>query len=172
MMTGFEPLLIVLAGLLDRVRGDGFHFFRRVVDKLLYGWIIAAIFQHPFDWLTPAIAVAFAFGASPGWGDSMGAILEKREIYADYDRNHFWQHGILRRNKWAAAVVRGALWGVPVALLGYFDPLLVWAIPVYTIAFVGSLVLAARLDSKQWEHAETIRGIMAGALIWLATVIL
>lgn len=162
----FGPLLIVLAGLMDRVRGDQFHFFRRVVDKLVYGWVIAALFGHPLDWLTPAIAVAFALGASPGWGDSMGAILEGRDIKPGYDRGHFWQFGPLRRRKWPAAVVRGALWGLPVALLAYYDPLLIWAVPIMTIAYTASLAISARWLGRSWEHAETLRGWIAGALTW------
>jgi uncharacterized membrane protein len=166
----YEPLLIIMSGLMDRVRGDAFHFFARAIDKLVYGWIIAALFLHPFDWLTPAIMVAFLLGSSPGWGDTMGAILEKRKIFDDYDRGHFWQVGILRRNKWAAAFVRGAIWGAPIAALGYFDPVLYYAVPVYIVAYVGSLVFSMQFLKGSWGHAETVRGLMAGALIWLTVL--
>lgn len=163
----YEPLLVVLSGLMDRVRGDSFHFFNRAADKLVYGWVIAALFQHPFDWLTPAIMVAFLLGSSPGWGDSMGAILQKRELNPELvARDHFWQVGLLKRNKWAAAVVRGALWGAPVAALGYFDPMLYYAIPVYIAAYVGSLVIAMLFLKGNWGHAEWLRGLIAGVLIW------
>lgn len=162
-----EPLLVVMAGVMDRVRGDAFHFFNRAVDKLVYGWVVAALFLHPFDWLTPAIVLAFVLGSSPGWGDTMGAILERRPLNPEMvARDHFWQVGPLKQNVWAAACVRGALWGAPVALLGYFDPALLWAVPVYIIAYVGSLVLSRELLRGSWEHAETLRGILAGLLIW------
>lgn len=169
----YEPLLIAMSGMMDRVRGDALHLFdQRALDKLLYGWVIAAMFQHPFDWLTPAIAGAFLLGASPGWGDSMGAILEKRELRPDMvARNHFWQIGILKRNKWAAAVARGALWGAPIALLGVFDPTLLMAVPVYTAAYVGSLLVSMRFLNGSWGHAETVRGLIAGALTWAAVAL-
>ena len=163
----YEPLLVTLSGLMDRVRGDSFHFFNRAVDKLVYGWVVAALFQHPLDMLTPAIMLAFLLGSSPGWGDSMGAILEKRELNPELvARGHFWQVGFLKRNKWAAAVARGALWGAPVAALGYFDPALYYAVPVYIVAYVGSLAFTMKFLKGDWEHAESVRGLIAGLLIW------
>jgi len=168
----YEPLLIVLSGLLDRIRGDAFHFYGRVVDKLLYGWVIAALFQHPFDLFTPAIMLAFVLGSSPGWGDTMGAIMEDRDLKPEtVARDHFWQVGVLRTNKWAAAVVRGALWGLPIALLGWFDPVLYWAVPIYTVAYLVSLVLASYIKKDSWSQAEVIRGLIAGSLVWVVVLL-
>lgn len=84
-------LLIILAGLADRLRGDAFHLGHRVIDKLIYGWIIAALFLHPFDYLTPAIAIAFALGSSPGWGGSIQAFLDPQDSIAIEDSPMWWQ---------------------------------------------------------------------------------
>ena len=163
----FDPLLIVLAGLLDRVRGDGFTFLGRAVEKLIYGWILAALFGFPFSWLTILIAVGFAFGSSPGWGDTMGAILQKRDLDPKLvARNHFWQIGKLKTNKWAAAFARGFLWGLPVGLLGFFSPILFWAPFVYMLSYVGSLIFVSKFLKGYWGHAETVRGLMTGLLIY------
>lgn len=165
----FEPLLIVLSGLLDRIRGDGFHFFNRAVDKFLYGWVIAALFGHPFDILTVPIAIAMMLGMSPGWGDTMGAFLRKTEISPTYDRHHWWQTAWMKKSKWVSGIVRGLIWGAPVAALSFFDPILIWALPIFLVAYIGSLLFTAYFVKGDWGHAETIRGLMGGAMIALAT---
>lgn len=165
----FEPLLITLSGLLDRVRGDSMHYFSRVVDKLLYGWVIAALFGHEFDYLTLPIAIAMALGMSPGWGDSWSAFLEKREIPDSYSRKHWWQPSWVKKSKWISGLVRGTIWGLPVAALGFFDPVLFWAIPIYIVAYIGGALFSAYLTKGNWEHGESFRGLIAGSLVALAT---
>lgn len=166
----FAPLLITLAGVMDRIRGDSFHIGSRVVDKLLYGWVLAALFAHPWDWLTPLIAAGFAAGSSPGWGDSWGAILEKRDIPETYTREHWWQVGVLRTNKWLAGITRGLLWGAPVSILGVFDPVLYWAAPIYVVAYVGGAwVTSNKPFNGNWEHGEINRGLLAGLLVYAVT---
>lgn len=152
---------------MDRVRGDAFHFFNRFIDKLLYGWVLAALFLHEWDWLTFPIALGFALGSSPGWGDSWGAILEKRTISTTYTREHWWQFGPLKTNKWLAGTTRGLLWGAPVSALGYFDPTLYWAAPMYAVAYVGAAVLASLPPiNGNWAHGETMRGVLVGLLAY------
>lgn len=164
----FEPLLIVLSGLMDRIRGDAFHFFDRAVDKFIYGWVLAAILGYAFAPLTLPIIIAFMLGMSTGWGDTMSAFLHKRELDPTvYTRKHWWQRGVLKTSKWKAATVRGLIWGLPVAALGFFDPILFWMPLVYVISYIGSLLFSAQFLKGSWEHAETLRGLMAGSLIAL-----
>lgn len=168
-----ELLLIYFAGLCDRLRGAGFDFGLRIIDQLTYGWVIAAVLGHPFDSLTPAIAAAFALGSAPGWGDTSSAIMQRREL--DKVELNSWQVGILATNKWLSAAARGVIWGLPVALLGYFDPRLISAIVVMPAAYIGAAWLAGLLPAKStgaitgspWAWMESMRGWMAGGLFVL-----
>lgn len=169
-----ELLLIYLAGLCDRLRGAGFDFGLRIIDQLTYGWVIAAILGHPVDLLTPAIAAAFALGSAPGWGDTSSAIMQRRELNP-LELNR-WQIGILEKNKWASAAARGVIWGLPVALLGFFDPVLIAALAAMPIAYIGAAYLAGFFPGKNdgaftgspWGWMESMRGWLAGALFTLA----
>ncbi len=183
-------LLIFLSGLCDRLRGAGFDFGLRIIDQLTYGWVIAALIGHPLDPLTPAIAIAFALGSAPGWGDSSGSILHRREL--KQEELNSWQIGILRKNKWLSAIARGMIWGLPVALLGFFDVKLVYALVVMPVAYIGGAYLGGffpgkeyqnmkpedmslmdkikKIISGQWPWMETIRGWLAGSLFYLVNI--
>lgn len=164
------PLLIFMAGLCDRMRGAGFDFGLRIIDQLVYGWVIAAVLGHPFDPLTPAIAAAFALGSAPGWGGTSAAIMHRRDLNrADLLS---WQVGILARNKWLSATARGVIWGLPVALLGWFDPRLIAAVVVMPAAYIGAAWLAGFFPAKgenaktgsPWAWMESMRGWLAAGL--------
>lgn len=171
------PLLIFLAGLCDRLRGAGFDFGTRLIDQLTYGWVIAAVLGHPFDPLTPAIAAAWALGSAPGWGDTSSAIMQRREL--DRLELNSWQVGMLATNKWASAFARGLIWGLPVALLGWFDPRLINAVLVVPIAYIGAAWLAGFLPDKKanaptgspWGWMEALRGWLAAAMFAAAGLI-
>lgn len=164
------PILIFLAGLCDRLRGAGFDFGLRIIDQLTYGWVIAAVLGHSFDPLTPAIAAAFALGSAPGWGDTSSAIMQRRDL--DPIELNRWQVGFLAKNKWASAAARGAIWGLPVALLGFFEPRLIVAVLVMPVAYIGAAWLAGFLPGKSanawtgspWAWMESMRGWMAAGL--------
>lgn len=153
---------------MDRVRGDTFTFINRFVEKLVYGWVVAALFGHPFDFLTPFIALGFAAGSSPGWADTMGAILEKRPFNNIVNRPTFWMTSYLKKHKWQAAIARALVWAAPVAALAGFDHHLLWIVPIMVVSYVGSLVFTSDYFKGNWEYAETIRGLMTGALISLS----
>lgn len=172
----YLPLLIFLAGLCDRLRGAGFDFGLRIIDQLTYGWVIAAVLGYPFDPLTPAIAAAFALGSAPGWGDTSAAILHRREL--KLEELNRWQIGILAKNKWISATARGMIWGLPVALLGWFDQRLIAAVVVMPTAYIGAAWLAGFLPAKHenastgspWAWMESMRGWIAGILFALLSV--
>lgn len=167
-------LLIVMSGLCDRLRGAGFDFGLRVIDQLLYGWVLAACLGHPQDWLTIGIAIAFALGSAPGWGDTSSAIMQRRELNA-LELNK-WQVGILAKNKWLSAAARGLIWGLPVAAFAYFDPHLLSALVVMPAAYIGAAYMAGFLPSKKdskigspWGYMEAMRGMMAAGLFLVVT---
>lgn len=160
-------LLIFLAGLLDRVRGDHFNFFgnwSRGPDMAAYAWVIAALMGHPQDWFTIAIIAALMLGMAPGWGEPMGATLFRRPIHQA--NLEWWQVGPLKRNHFLALTARGALWGVPALALLPWLPSAWMPLVAYAIAFPASIYLMRTLpiDAK-WEWAERTRGWMAALII-------
>jgi len=155
-------LYVWLMGLMDRARGDGFNLINRTVEKLTYGWIVAALVGYPLHWLTPLIVGTFAVGASFGWGSVIAPALGHPSN--TYER---WQIGPLKKNVWLAAVARGVLWGLPTLPLTYFDQRIASITVAYTIAFPLALVLTKVLPDKLdlWAAQEYLRGWLAGLII-------
>lgn len=159
-------LLIFLMGVADRIRGDSIHIWymegnHRLPAYVILGWTFAALAGHPQDWLTLPIIIAMTAGASPGLSQPMGALLKNG---VDSGQPEWWQIGILKTNALLACAVRGAMWGLPIALLGWFDMRLVWALPAYTVAFPGAIISSRYFFKADWEKAEFMRGLIAAAL--------
>jgi len=160
-----EPLLVVLCGGLDRVRGDKFDFVWRSIDKCLYGWVVAALFGYPFHVLTPFIIAAMFAGCSPGWGNAIGPALNGKK--PDPHKGEWWQYGPLMKDAWASLVVRGAMWGVPFLPLAYWDMRLALMVPIVALAMPAAVYIARRMKvESEWEWQEYYRGWLIGLMIW------
>lgn len=158
--------LIFLLAVADRMRGDAIRIWyfesnHRIPAYLFLGWAFAALSGHVSDWLTIPIILAMTTGASPGLSQPMGALLNGG---TDSGTPEWWQVGILKTHALLACTVRGAMWGSPLALLGVFDPKLIWALPAYAVAFPGSILISRRYFKGDWEKAEFLRGGLAAAL--------
>ena len=162
-----ELLLVVLMGVLDRIRG-GWAPLKKVpgiVKTLAYGVCVALLLGiDTFEWLAIA-ALLFATGESFGWGTPLATALG--EPRTDWER---WQIGKLRENAWLALVVRGAMWGGPVALLTLVVPTAFYALPAYAIAMpLSPVILRASVKwqpcPEKWAQMELLRGWIAGLLI-------
>ncbi|WP_275100130.1 hypothetical protein [Sedimenticola hydrogenitrophicus] len=162
-----QLLLVVLLGGADRLRGDHYHLLvSGYIDRLIYGWLMAALFGHPWDGLTMPIVATMYLGMIPGWGEAIGCALTGRQ--PDPERAAWWQRGPLLHNAWLALFARGGLWGGGFVPLALFDPRLLLALPAYTVAMplaVWITVRAERPAPGNWEHQEYLRGWIAGALI-------
>lgn len=162
-----ELLLVVLMGLLDRVRG-GWAPLKKVpglVKAQLYGACVALLLGIDTFWMVAAAALLFAIGETFGWGTPLATALG--EPRTDWER---WQIGKLRENVWLALVVRGAMWGAPVALLTFFEPTAIYALPAFAIAMpLAPAILRASVKWKpcpeKWAQMELIRGWVAGLII-------
>jgi len=169
-----NALLIMLSAYLCRMTGSDYSVLPSIrwkgeeignsEWKILFGWVIAALYGHPFDYLTPGIVVLFAIGESWGWGEPIGAALTGRKM-VNLEK---WQIGKLAENPWLALLARGLMWGAPVALLSWFEPLLM-SLPFVLMLAMPLGVLAAKyipatIDEK-WTYQEFIRGFLAGLLI-------
>lgn len=171
-MLAIQLIAILLAGVLDRIRGDAWHFFgKRIVDKLFLGYCMAVVAGFAADpIITPLITVAMMIGMSWGWGAPMGAALSGQPIAQN--ELEWWQFGPLTTNAWAAVSFRGAMWGAPVALGGFLAPALIWFVPAYAIAFPLSILIAKRAPfGDSWATSELLRGWIAALLIFATTLI-
>ena len=155
------PFLIILMAYLDRIRGSDFRIVKGDI-RLLMGWCLAALMGHELDILTLPIVILFAIGEAPGWGAAIGPGLESRPM--DQTNLEWWQKGILKTNTYLALAVRGVMWGLPVALLGYFDHNLLWLPLIIGIA-MPLAVWAVSLTTKDWGHQEILRGLLVGSMV-------
>lgn len=167
-----EALLVALAGFADRVRG-GWQPLSRVpsiIGTLVYGWILAHLLGHGWDVLTLPFLVLFRIGESFGWGTPLAnALGERRTAWES------WQIGPLRDNSWAALIVRGAMWGGPVALLGVVDPDIFVMLPAFVVAMPLAPALIVRYNHGRpsghlWGAMEVSRGIIASGIVALFVV--
>lgn len=156
-----DTALLVLMGVMDRWRGDAADIVSRTVEKAIYGYLVAALSGHTWDWLTGPIVLAMAFGMSPGWGEPLGALLRRQPM--DQLKLEWWQVGILKHSAISAMIARGAIWGAPALPLAWFDPSLIYV----SLAFLIAVPVAPYLF-RDWEIQEFARGCIAGAVIvWL-----
>lgn len=152
---------ILALGTLDRWRGDGEDIGNRTIEKMLYGWCVAAVAGHGLDVLTVPIILAMVVGMSPGWGEPLGALLRRQPM--DQSKLEWWQVGILKHSAISAMIARGAIWGAPALPLAWFDPSLIYV----SLAFLIAVPVAPYLF-RDWEIQEFARGCIAGAVIvWL-----
>jgi hypothetical protein len=177
-MSWLILVLMVGAGAFaDRIRGTGdvwkdpWGNMRNgeVPGALIVGVIFTVLFGAPW-WAVLVFALAWKIGESIGWSDIMGAPA-RGTLKMLPENIETWQVGILGTNWWAAAIVRGAIWGLPMALATYlFVPLLAKHIFLaYVIGFVASPLIAMKLKKgwDSWVLAEWIRGGLTIALIVL-----
>lgn len=176
-----EYLLILLSGVMDRVRGSGVvHFgIGKATDQLLYGWLFAAILGYPFSLETIFLTLSFVLGVSFGWANPTGGALRKDWSSMNPDnfegargnQYEWWQIGIMRTNPYIALIFRGLLWGLPIAVMGYIigvnEALL--ALPAFMIAMPLAVFIAAYTPhwygENTWEAQEFYRGLMASAFV-------
>jgi len=164
----YTLLLILASALLDRLRGGllrGMNFW-----ALLNGWVIATILGYGLSWWAAGIAVLFAVGSMPGWGEPMGRALMATMTAPgpDPEGYEWWQVGPLKRKSWLALTGRGAMWGACLLPLAYWIPQVAWVVPAYAIAFPLSVALTLPMPFDgwtRWRISEALRGGLAAALI-------
>lgn len=160
-----------LAGIMDRLRGDNLDFGSALMEKLVYGGIVALTMggvgfllgqNVPGPVFFVCIVIGFAAGMSTGWGEPLGALLDRRP------QNPFelerWQIGILKKNALLAMIVRGAMTGFWVLPLMYIDPraglislAMMIAMPV---AILIARDAAGETEKEKWEMQEFLRGFL------------
>jgi len=162
-------LLIVISAIADRLRGTGNIFFGRsgeIPGALITGALLMYLFSLPLHSIL-AFALAWKIGESIGWSEIMGA-PSKGHFNMDPDRIEGWQKGILEHNWLLSATVRGALWGLPMALVTYYyAPQYTFGVFLsYTIGFVLAPVISIKVvEKKRWPTAEWIRGGLTMSLM-------
>jgi len=159
-------LLTILAGVADRIRGDGFGYNRNL-EKLFYGWIIATIAGVGLSVWTIPIAILFALGSTFGWGMPFGWYLFGRDpIHHNESTKEWWQVGSLWKHPFISLIVRGILWGLPLLTVAYWVPVTYVIAGSIAVAFpLSAFISKHTVDESKWEVAETLRGFLCGVLI-------
>lgn len=158
-----ELFAILAMAILDRWRGDGDNIGSRLVEKLLYG--AATCVAATGTLLTPLLPLfmlAMLAGSSTGWGEPLGALINRRPMNpAKLERWQPWiLPGLLRRSAIAAMIMRGLIWAAPFLPLVLIDADLI-AVP---LAFAVAVPVAPYLF-RDWEIQEFARGGIAGLII-------
>lgn len=161
-------LLVMVSAISDRLRGTG---------KYLLGHAWAAVQGASIAYLLGArglVLGSFAgfwwIGASIGWGEPLGAVLERRK---QVPSNHeWWQVGGLQNpgNEILSLVMRGALWGFFLLPMAIIDPHYLIMIPIMSIVFPASALLARAptgvvVPYDTWALSEFLRGLLAASFV-------
>lgn len=157
----------LLCGPLDRLRGHERHILgQRALDKLAYGAALALALGVRDPLTGVVLAGLLVWSMSPGWGDSMGAIVERRPM--DPARREWWMVGRARTDPHLALVCRGVVWGlagVPVAIW-QGDARYLALIPIYALAMPAAMVARRwawwRFERDAYGRCEWLRGWLAG----------
>ncbi|MGB0732878.1 MAG: hypothetical protein ACPGPF_03905 [Pontibacterium sp.] len=173
MLISFYVLLAALmnsAG--DRVRGTGapFFFAAAITGAAIYTTTLFLLVpddlagQFFYGGICVLAMVAYLVGESFGWGEPLGAFLERRPM--DPQKLEPWQIGPLATNAGLALVVRGAMWGAPIAAILTLYINIGSALSVlvaYTVAFWLAPLLCRGLaldTTHKWERTESVRGAL------------
>lgn len=167
---------VFLCAVLDRLRGSEVGPGKGV-EQTLYGFAVAysLLGLDATWWHYIAVAGAFIIGAAPGWGQPIGAFIGGIRT----GEPEWWQFGKLKDKPALSLVVRGLIWGAPVALLTPFIPQAIGMLPVMAVAMIGGawlgklsgpdkvLFTAGSANVNGWLLHEIYRGALVGAGTWV-----
>jgi len=167
-------ILALTLGPLDAARGGRYiPHVRASIATLAYSFVVAWLLVG-WHWSLVLVALAFRLGESMGWGCPLGAALRGEPMdAASCPRGlESWQVGVFARNAWAALVARGALWGMPITLVGVSIqdthllamPLVMAAAMVSAPALVRA-VNGWRPSDHLWGSQEWLRGWLVGLML-------
>ena len=161
-------IIAILLGPLDAARGG--YFLPRVKASIAT-WVYSAavaLMLGAEGWLFLAVMIAFRLGESFGWGCPLGAALRGGPMLCDSGLE-WWQRGPLKRDPWLALLARGALWGLPVAALGFY-----FMLPLMAFAMVAAPAAVRAWNDWEpsdhlWGAQEFLRGWIIGAILLILT---
>lgn len=165
-------LLVYACGFMDRIRGDRVDLpYSKSVEAYIYGLAIFTIVG--LEWWQCLIGGAlWLAGASFGWGEPVGAVLQQRAM--NLTRLEKWQVGVLATDPLFALMARGLIWGLCLTPMMFFK----FSIIGLVFGMVGVFTLAVYLAdcktikfSNNWESMEYYRGWMAGLVAFLVSFI-
>lgn len=144
---------VLLLGWLDRLRGSGMCKYCHFLGMLGMG-LITSLLLDAHGWTAAYVVAAVTVGASFGWGNPLGAAFDERPMGTNYE---WWQVGPMRECTFLALIVRGALWGLPLAPVSW------WAVLAFAIPFF----VTPYLVRNDWALMEFTRGAFIGSLLLL-----
>lgn len=163
-MLLMKVLLAYSCGLIDRFRGDKVDvLYSKSVEATVYGLMVAAIMG--FNLLEATLfAGLWLVGAAFGWGCPLGAYLADKPMKPE--DLEWWQVGPLKKSVMFALIVRGVMWGLPVAAVGYLNPLAyAWPVAmgiIFPLALIITRYYNNIVNVPGWETQEFVRGWLVG----------
>ena len=141
---------------------------------------VIVILLNAFGDRLRGVLLASLLGSAPGWGEPLGAyIVDRPQVKA---RLEWWQIGPLKTDITLSLLVRGFIWGLPIALVlslfGYF-----LAGGTVLLAYTASMLAApwfisrkyylrsAWDSTKQWQMQEWLRGGLVMLIVVLVVVL-
>ena len=162
----------------DRLRGGLWHK-PLGISNTLYGSVIFTGCLVLLLGLSPlegsVVLLASLLGSAPGWGEPLGSyILDRPQVE---ERLEWWQVGPLKTNITLSLLVRGFIWGLPIALvLSSFEYYLAGGtvLLAYTVSMLAAPWFISRKyyyrsawdATTKWQMQEWLRG----GLVMLALV--
>lgn len=142
-----DLLLIPLYAFIDRIRGDN-RGFGGYGEMVIGGAVLYWLLVHEFGWWMLAFAVLWSLGSTWGWGNPIGAAMNRTPMGDGFE---WWQKWLLRKYTYLALFFRGAMWGFPVMCLFYWIPEVWKPALAILIAFPLSCFLASFVDRDKFN---------------------
>ncbi len=160
--------LVIACAMFDRARGDKFDLIDRAAEQIMYGLAIAFC-SGQFGWQSLVVAGLWWIGCSVGWGEPLGAFLDRRDM--DYSNLQSWQFGPFATSPALALLLRGWIWGLPLLAAGYFIDwrwyfvAALMPLPVIGAPWIARATNWRWLAPSTWEQQEYYRGLLSGILV-------
>lgn len=182
-LTLFAILFVShLTGILDRIRGTELNSYIRAGASFAYGvllissiLLVGGLDLKDIESYFPLFLIACGglwwVGEKPSWGGIMGDVLYPTPRVSS--PTEWWRVGLLKRNNYLALAARGAMWGVPLSLMGFiYGPIMLMPMLSMAIAFPLACKIATKIHDysilslhipgimSRWELAEYFRGFL------------
>lgn len=161
-------LAIIGCAIIERMRGDT-RGLAKPLELTIYGLLVWYLIGGGLGWDMLAFLLLWGVGASIGWGDVIGPLINDHQRIGD---GEWWQVGRLRTDLWLAAWARGGIWGACVLPVALWHTTAVVASVAATVAFPAAIWIGRHLPDREyyidsfmwaknrWAAHEPIRGAL------------
>ena len=172
-------ILPLITGIIDKVKGG--HRIKALSDitGYIYGLVLVYVLTLNL-WLGLAGAVLWWLGEKPGWGRPIGFLIDRTPRDPDdYERYERWLVKAGVSDTWLmktvsgavfSLAVRGLMWALPVSLLAWWNPAVLWLL-FTAVTLPTAFYVASELPSivkRKWSWGHFINGFLLGLVCLVA----